>query len=117
MLQLLTPDSHTRVISHYQYVTWPDHGVPETASPLLSLISVVMISWSVDKGPIIVHCSAGVGRTGTFIAIEIGMDQIKQEGKVDIIGIVTRLRQQRMKMIQTNVSDHVKYNDYIIKIV
>ena len=62
-------------------------------SSLLSLTSVVMNSWSQDKGPIIVHCSAGVGRTGTFIAIEIGMDQIKQEGKVDIAGIVTRLRQ------------------------
>ena len=74
-------------------------------SPLLSLTSVVMNSWRQDKGPIIVHCSAGVGRTGTFIAIEIGMEQIKQEGKVDIAGIVTRLRQQRIKMVQTSVSE------------
>ena len=74
-------------------------------SPLLSLTSVVKKSWSPVNGPIIVHCSAGVGRTGTFIAIEIGMDRIKQEGKVDIAGIVTRLRQQRIKMVQTSVSD------------
>ena len=74
-------------------------------SPLLSLTSVVTNSWRQDKEPIIVHCSAGVGRTGTFIAIEIGMEQIKQEGKVDIAGIVTRLRQQRIKMVQTSVSD------------
>ena len=74
-------------------------------SPLLSLTSVVMNSWSQDKGPILVHCSAGVGRTGTFIAIEIGIDQIKQEGKLDIAGIVTKLRQQRIKMVQTSVSE------------
>ena len=101
----LSTTSQSRVISHYQYIAWPDHGVPDSVSPLLSLTSVVMNSWSQDKGPIIVHCSAGVGRTGTFIAIEIGMDQIKQEGKVDIARIVTRLRQQRIKMVQTSVSD------------
>ena len=103
-LQLLTT-TEARVVTHYHFVSWPDYGVPDSVSPLLSLTSVVKNSWSQDKGPIIVHCSAGVGRTGTFIAIEIGMDQIKQEGKVDIAGIVTRLRQQRIKMVQTSVSD------------
>ena len=94
-----------RVVTQYHFVSWPDHDIPDSVSPLLSLTNVVKNSWSQDKGPIIVHCSAGVGRTGTFIAIEIGMDQIKQEGKVDIAGIVTRLRQQRIKMVQTSVSD------------
>ena len=61
-------------------------------------------SWSPSKGPILVHCSAGVGRTGTFIAIDIALEQAKREGVVDIAGIVNRLRQQRMKMVQTLVS-------------
>ena len=61
-------------------------------------------SWSPSKGPILVHCSAGVGRTGTFIAVDIALEQAKKEGLVDTAGIVNRLRQQRMKMVQTLVS-------------
>ena len=66
-------------------------------------------SWSPSKGPILVHCSAGVGRTGTFIAIDIALEQAKREGVVDIAGIVNRLRQQRMKMVQTLVSVTIVY--------
>ena len=64
----------------------------------------VMNSWSKDKGPILVHCSAGVGRTGTFIAVDMALEQAEKERKVDIAGIVNRLREQRMKMVQTDVS-------------
>ena len=64
-------------------------------------------SWSPSKGPILVHCSAGVGRTGTFIAMDIALEQAKKEGVVDIAGIVNRLRQQRMKMVQTLVRTRV----------
>ena len=49
------------------------------------------------------HCSAGVGRTGTFIAIDMAIEQANKEGLIDIPGIVNRLRQQRMKMVQTEV--------------
>ena len=69
----------------------------------------VMSSWSPTKGPILVHCSAGVGRTGTFIAVDLALEQARREGVVDIAGIVNRLRQQRMKMVQTEVSNKVKY--------
>ena len=64
----------------------------------------VMNAWRKDKGPIIVHCSAGVGRTGTFITVDMAMEQAEKERKVDIAGIVNRLREQRMKMVQTDVS-------------
>ena len=60
--------------------------------------------WNKQKGPIVVHCSAGIGRTGSYIAIDIALEQANKEGIVDIPGIVNRLRQQRMKMIQTHVS-------------
>ena len=70
-------------------------------------------SWSPSKGPILVHCSAGVGRTGTFIAIDIALEQAKREGVVDIAGIVNRLRQQRMKMVQTLVSVSIVYYYYV----
>ena len=98
-------DSHT--LTQYHLTSWPDHGVPDYATPLMSLHKQVMANWSPSKGPILVHCSAGVGRTGTFIAVDIALEQAKKEGVVDIAGIVNRLRQQRMKMVQTLVRTRV----------
>ena len=92
------------IVKHYQYITWPDYGVPESVSPFMTLNRRVMNAWKKDKGPIIVHCSAGVGRTGTFIAVDMAMEQAEKERRVDIAGIVNRLREQRMKMVQTDVS-------------
>ena len=92
------------IVKHYQYISWPCYGVPESVSPFMTLNRRMMNSWSKDKGPILVHCSAGVGRTGTFIAVDMALEQAKKEKKVDIAGIVNRLREQRMKMVQTDVS-------------
>ena len=94
-------DSHT--LTQYHLTSWPDHGVPDHAAPLMSFYKQVMAAWSPSKGPILVHCSAGIGCTGTFIALDIALEQAKREGVVDIAGIVNRLRQQRMKMVQTLV--------------
>ena len=68
----------------------------------------VTSTWSPSKGPILVHCSAGVGRTGTFIAVDIALEQARREGVVDIAGIINRLREQRMQMVQTAVSYDIK---------
>ena len=83
--------------------SWPDHGVPDSATPLLLLRQRALRSWNDAQRPILVHCSAGVGRTGTFIALDMALEQADREGVVDIPGIVNRLRQQRMKMVQTEV--------------
>ena len=85
--------------------SWPDHGVPDYATPLMILHKQSTNKWSPSKGPILVHCSAGVGRTGTFIAVDLALEQARKEGVVDIAGIVNRLRQQKMKMVQTLVSN------------
>ena len=90
-------------ITQYQFMSWPDHGIPEHATPLMTLHQRVMVEWRNVGGPVLVHCSAGVGRTGTFIAMDIALEQAKRKGEVDIAGIVNRLRQQRMRMIQTDV--------------
>ena len=84
--------------------SWPDHGVPDSATPLLLLRQKALRSWNNSQHPILVHCSAGVGRTGTFIAIDMALEQVERGGTIDIPGIVNRLRQQRMKMVQTEVS-------------
>ena len=77
----------------------------------MTLHRQVTNTWSPSKGPILVHCSAGVGRTGTFIAVDIALEQASKEGVVDIAGIINRLREQRMKMVQTAVSHRVNIKE------
>ena len=91
-------------ITQYHFTSWPDHGVPEMTGPIVALHKMVMSGWKKEGGPILVHCSAGVGRTGTFITIDLALEQAEKEGVVDIAGIVNRLREQRMQMVQTEVS-------------
>lgn len=95
--------SNFHEVTQYQFVSWPNASIPEYPTPLLNLHKRVMGEWSPDGGPILVHCSAGVGRTGTFIALDLALEQADQRGEVDIAGITNRLRQQRMKMVQTEV--------------
>ena len=76
-----------------------------------------LVMSAVDKqsGPLLVHCSAGVGRTGTFITVDIALEQAEKERKVDIAGIVTRLRQQRMKMVQNQVIKHINLESFQLR--
>ncbi|XP_030634434.1 receptor-type tyrosine-protein phosphatase R [Chanos chanos] len=90
-------------VQHYWYTSWPDHKTPDSAQPLLQLMADVEgdRQASGSRGPVIVHCSAGIGRTGCFIATTIGCRQLQAEGVVDILGIVCQLRGDRGGMIQT----------------
>ncbi|XP_078273461.1 receptor-type tyrosine-protein phosphatase R-like [Rhinoraja longicauda] len=91
-------------VKHFWYKSWPDHKTPDSAQPLLQLMLNVAESRqnSPGRGPIAVHCSAGIGRTGCFIAITIGCNQLRNEGVVDILSIVCQLRVDRGGMIQTS---------------
>ncbi|KAG7456125.1 hypothetical protein MATL_G00248510 [Megalops atlanticus] len=93
----------SRSVKHYWYTSWPDHKTPDSAQPLLQLVADVEGERRVSgsRGPVIVHCSAGIGRTGCFIATMIGCRQLLQEGSVDVLGIVCQLRADRGGMIQT----------------
>ncbi|XP_064174748.1 receptor-type tyrosine-protein phosphatase R [Anguilla rostrata] len=93
----------SRSVKHYWYTSWPDHKTPDSAQPLLQLMAEVEEDRlaSGPRGPVIVHCSAGIGRTGCFIATTIGCRQLQQEGAVDVLGIVCQLRVDRGGMIQT----------------
>ncbi|XP_043912942.1 receptor-type tyrosine-protein phosphatase R isoform X2 [Protopterus annectens] len=84
-------------VKHYWYTSWPDHKTPDSAQPLLQLMLSVEEDrlTSPSKGPVVVHCSAGIGRTGCFIATTIGCQQLKEEGVIDILGIVCKLRIDR----------------------
>ncbi|XP_071117373.1 uncharacterized protein [Haliotis cracherodii] len=87
-------------VDHFHYTSWPDHGVPDT-SALLEFMWRVKVTARQQTQPVIVHCSAGVGRTGTYIAIESLVDQAAAEGNLDIVSFVSNMRGQRKNMIQT----------------
>ncbi|XP_050799494.1 receptor-type tyrosine-protein phosphatase kappa-like isoform X3 [Gopherus flavomarginatus] len=91
-----------RHIQQFHYLLWPDHGVPSNAARLLQLVEMVNERVSeVPAGPVLVHCSAGIGRTGTFIALDILLKMARAEGSVDVFHCVQRLREQRVSMVQT----------------
>lgn len=89
-----------REVTHIQFMSWPDHGVPGEPHLLLKLRRRVNAFKNFFSGPIVVHCSAGVGRTGTYIGIDAMMEGLEAEGRVDIYGYVVRLRRQRCLMVQ-----------------
>ncbi|GAA6097554.1 receptor-type tyrosine-protein phosphatase S isoform X1 [Tachysurus ichikawai] len=90
-----------REVRQFQFTAWPDHGVPEYPTPFLAFLRRVKACNPPDAGPIIVHCSAGVGRTGCFIVIDAMLERIRPERTVDIYGHVTLMRSQRNYMVQT----------------
>ncbi|XP_018930302.1 tyrosine-protein phosphatase non-receptor type 5-like [Cyprinus carpio] len=100
---ILKQGGQSRKVQHYWYTSWPDHKTPESAGPLLQLVNDVEEDRRcfTSSGPVIVHCSAGIGRTGCFIATTIGCRQLELEGVVDVLRIVCQLRTDRGGMIQT----------------
>ncbi|XP_066511323.1 receptor-type tyrosine-protein phosphatase S-like isoform X4 [Hoplias malabaricus] len=90
-----------REVRQFQFTAWPDHGVPEYPTPFLAFLRRVKACNPPDAGPVVVHCSAGVGRTGCFIVIDAMLERIRHERTVDIYGHVTLMRSQRNYMVQT----------------
>uniref|UniRef100_M0RA99 protein-tyrosine-phosphatase n=1 Tax=Rattus norvegicus TaxID=10116 RepID=M0RA99_RAT len=93
--------SEKREVRHFQFTAWPDHGVPEYPTPFLAFLRRVKTCNPPDAGPVVVHCSAGVGRTGCFIVIDAMLERIRTEKTVDVYGHVTLMRSQRNYMVQT----------------
>uniref|UniRef100_A0A8C2XKE0 Receptor-type tyrosine-protein phosphatase F n=1 Tax=Cyclopterus lumpus TaxID=8103 RepID=A0A8C2XKE0_CYCLU len=93
--------SEKREVRQFQFMAWPDHGVPEYPTPTLAFLRRVKACNPPDAGPMVVHCSAGVGRTGCFIVIEATLERMKHEKSADIYGHVTCMRAQRNYMVQT----------------
>ena len=101
VISRLNGNEMKREIKLFQYTAWPDNGVPEHPTSVLMFIRRIQNLNPVDSGPIIVHCSAGVGRTGCYIVIDTMLERLKYEKTIDIYGHVTCLRSQRNYMIQT----------------
>ncbi|MCJ8741068.1 hypothetical protein PDJAM_G00066400 [Pangasius djambal] len=92
-----------RLVTQFHFTSWPDFGVPFTPIGMLKFLKKVKACNPQYAGPIVVHCSAGVGRTGTFIVIDAMLDMMAAERKVDVFGFVTRIRAQRCQMVQTDM--------------
>lgn len=100
---------------HYQFIAWPDYGVPETGKQIFDLLDEArrtqeQFSEYVDDPlkfplygpPLVIHCSAGIGRSGTFMALDYSIDELRVKGRVNLQHCVRLLRQQRAFAIQTD---------------
>uniref|UniRef100_A0A8C1J7X3 protein-tyrosine-phosphatase n=1 Tax=Cyprinus carpio TaxID=7962 RepID=A0A8C1J7X3_CYPCA len=95
--------SYSRIVRQFHYTVWPDHGVPEITQSLIQFVRTVRdyINRTPFSGATVVHCSAGVGRTGTFIALDRVLQQLDTRDTVDIYSAVFDLRLHRTHMVQT----------------
>ncbi|XP_074612301.1 receptor-type tyrosine-protein phosphatase S-like isoform X2 [Acropora palmata] len=92
--------SEKRDLFQFHYTTWPDKGVPQNSTALLAFRWKVYARQQLTEGPLVVHCSAGVGRTGTYIGIDAMLECAKDRGNVFIQNYVEVMRRQRPYMVQ-----------------
>lgn len=98
----ITHNGETRSLTHLWWTDWPDKGVPKTPNGIGHLINEARAAKEEEGGgPAVVHCSAGIGRTGCFLAIDYCMRQFDAEARMDILKCVCQLRQSRGMTVQT----------------
>jgi len=96
--------NETRSVTQLQYSLWPDHGVPDDSDRLLNLVGAVRKERAGVVEPVVIHCSAGIGRTGVIILLETALCLIEAGQPVYPLEIVRQMRDQRAMMVQTSVS-------------
>eukprot|EP01121_Diplochlamys_sp_Union-15-3_P011653 TRINITY_DN339_c0_g1_i2.p1 TRINITY_DN339_c0_g1~~TRINITY_DN339_c0_g1_i2.p1 ORF type:complete len:200 (-),score=15.40 TRINITY_DN339_c0_g1_i2:100-699(-) len=123
---VLTKDGQTRIVHQFQATEWPDHGLPKHPATFLSLIHKVNEINTVDledrskNPPICVHCSAGIGRSGTFCVvnnlvqyIKFYVNKHKRMPPINLLRTVLELRKQRPGMVQTR--EQYMFCYYVVK--
>ncbi|CAI8048070.1 Receptor-type tyrosine-protein phosphatase S [Geodia barretti] len=116
-LQSTADEEGELTVTHMFYTAWPDHGVPRNAMSLISFIRRVRKEHPASlTTPLLVHCSAGVGRTGTFILLDLAIQQMRREGTLSVFQHLKSMRTQRIKMVQTQ-AQYVFIHDSLSELV
>ena len=96
--------SECRKVEHLSFLNWPDHGVPENVQPFLNLVQWFDKLYNPQEdGRPIIHCSAGIGRTGTLICVRSLIQMIEEKKEVDVFNFILKMRQNRINMVQTEM--------------
>lgn len=90
-----------RMVKQFHFTAWPDHGVPAYPLSLMEVLDLAKAHAPSSKAPLLLHCSAGVGRTGTIVLLDTALAMARAEKRVDVMGLLYKLRQQRVNLVET----------------
>lgn len=104
------------MVRQCNFTSWPEHGVPENTTALIHFVKMVRASRPHENTPTIVHCSAGVGRSGVVVAMDHLIQHINHHDFVDIYGLVAELRSERMCMVQ-NLAQYIFLHQCVVDLL